>query len=91
MSVIPLYKSRKTRNCAICQCQRFLQKNAPKSRYRLFVDNEENSETSVNELEDVLEEINSSIIEVYLQVYGVAVDPCNCIFRRYSTSRMLFS
>ena len=50
------------------------------------MDNEQNSETSVNELEDVLEELNSSIIDVYLQVYGVAVDPCDCIFRRYSTN-----
>ena len=50
---------------------RFLQKNAPKSRNHLFVDDEENSETSMIELEELLL-INSSVIDVYLQVYGDA-------------------
>ena len=50
---------------------RFLQKNVPKSRYHLFVDDEENSETSMNELKE-LRLINSSGINVHLQVYGDA-------------------
>ena len=50
---------------------RFLQKNAPKSRCHLFVDDEENSKTGMNELEELLL-INSSVIDVYLQVYGDA-------------------
>ena len=53
---------------------RFLQKNAPKSGCHLFLDDEENSKTSMNEQEELLL-INSSIIDVYyvyLQVYGDA-------------------
>ena len=50
---------------------RFPQKNAPKSRYHLFVDDEENSKTSMKELKELLL-INSSVIDVYLQIYGNA-------------------
>ena len=50
---------------------RFPQKNASKSRCHLFVDDEENSKTSMKELEDLFL-INSSVFDVYLQLYGDA-------------------
>ena len=70
----------------------FLQKIAPKSRRHLFVDDEKNSKASMSDFEELLS-INSSVIDVYLQVYGDEdlVDPCICIFRRYSSNRMHFS
>ena len=46
-------------------------KNAVKSRYHRFVDDEENSKTNMKELE-VLLLINSSVIDVCLQIYGDA-------------------
>ena len=47
----------------VCVFSRFPQKNASKSRYHLFVDDEENSKTSMKELEELLL-INSSVIDV---------------------------
>ena len=71
---------------------RFLQKNGSKSSCHLFADDEENSKTSMNELEELLL-INSTVIHVYLQVFGDARSGRSLYlhFRRNSSIRMQFS